>query len=155
MSAVMRVPWTNRLTKLIREPGGVKVEDALEQAKVNLETVRESSLVAVDARLSEIEELHRQAAAGITPALRDAIYAQASDIHSVAGVFDLADLGEAAFSLCELVDRLRVLDRWDPQAVEVHLYALRLFREPQPQGGEAVLEGLRRVTGRVPKAALA
>ena len=153
MSAVMRVPWTNRLTKMIREPGGMRVEDALEGAKANLETIREGCLEAVDARLTELDRLHREAGAAPTAELKDAIYAQASDVHSVAGVFGLQELGEAAFSLCDLVDRLRALDRWDPKAIEVHLNALRLFREPQPQAAAAVLEGLRRVSGRLPKAA--
>ncbi len=155
MSSVMRVPWTNRLAKMIREPGGVRVEDALRDAESNLETLRDGCLESIDSRLAGIEQLHRQTEAGASLEQMDAMYAQASDIHSVAGVFGLGELGQAAFSLCELVDRLRAAGRWDAKAVEVHLNALRLFREPSPHpaAATAVLEGLGRVTNRIPKTA--
>ena len=155
MSTVMRVPWTNRLTKMIQEPGGVRVGDALEAAQTNLDSIRDSCLQSIDARLEELEQLHQQTRAGDASELRDEIYSRAADIHSVAGVFGLAELGQAAFSLCDLVDRLRSLGRWDQQAVAVHLNALRLFRNPQPGTAAAVLEGLQRVTNRLPKPATA
>ncbi len=140
---------------MIREPGGLRVGDALDAAQTNLESIREDCLKAIDARLETLEQLHHQTLAGDRPELRDEIYAQAADIQSVAGVYGLDELGQAAFSLCDLVDRLRSVDRWDRQAVAVHLNALRLFRNPQPEAAAAVLEGLQRITGRLPRPAAA
>lgn len=146
MSAVIHIPWTNRLTKMIAEPGGVRVDEALKGAEQNLETMRESCLIAIDARLAEIEKLHRDAGPAPDQTAKDALYALGDEIHAVAGVFGLNELGAAAFSLCELVDGMRSSDRWNTQAMDVHLGALRLFREPRNAAGAGpVLAGLRRV----------
>jgi len=67
----------------------------------------------------------------------------------VAGVFGLGQLGEAAFSLCELVDHLGETGAWSLEPVMVHLSTLRLFRHPDAKlDGVAVLAGLRRVVER-------
>ncbi len=150
MTAVMRVPWENRLAKMIREPGGVKLNEAVRQADENLESVRDSCLEALDGYLAEIERLHSEGGASPSEEAKEQIYQLANDIHGVAGVFGLDDLGHAAFSLCELVDRLRAARRWTAASVEVHLAALRLLRHPGGEHGD-MLEGLRRVVARVPR----
>ena len=72
----------------------------------------------------------------------------------MAGLFGLNQLVEAAFSLCELADRMRASEKWSAPAIEVHLAALRLFRTPAPAAeGAAVLQGLHKVTDRTPKSA--
>lgn len=152
MSAVMRVPWENRLAKMIREPGGVKLNEAVRQAEENLKSVQDSCLEALDGYLAEIERLHREGGAKPSEAAKASIYQLANDIHGMAGVFGLGDLGRAAFSLCELVDRLCAAGRWNAASVEVHLSALRLLRQPGGDHGD-MLEGLRRVVARVPRQA--
>ncbi len=151
MSAVMRVPWENRLAKMIREPGGVKVGDALAKADENLKTIQEDCMKAVDGYLTQIEALHQEAKSAPTAEVKDAIYRLADDIHGMAGVFGLGELGSAAFSLCDLIDRQREGGGWTPAAVEVHLNAFRLLRHPagDPAARAEVLEGLRRVNERV------
>ena len=149
MSPVIRIPWENRLTKMIQQPGGMKVVDALQRAADNLDSIRGECVAALDQRLDEIVRLHVQGGQKPEPAVEDAIYQMANEIHGVAGVFGMAELGEAAFSLCDLVDRLRALGRWSSAAIEVHIAALRLFREPEVVGDRAqVLQGLRKVTDR-------
>ena len=56
-----------------------------------------------------------------------------------------------AFSLCELLDRLKGADQWDWPAVEVHLSALALLRRATPDAPENqyVLDGLRKLAARV------
>ena len=149
MSQVKRIEWTNRLGRLLKEPGGITVGDALRKASENLEGIKEHGLSALDQRLAEIEELRAKAGSKASAQIKDAIYRLANDIHGIAGVFGLHQLGQAAFSLCELIDRQRERGRWTPEAVDVHLAAFRIFRRPDDQvDGEAVLAGLRRITDR-------
>jgi hypothetical protein len=152
MSAVMRVPWENRLAKLVRKPGGVKLNEAVLQAEENLKSVQDSCLEALDGYLAETERLHVEGGAKPSEEAKESIYQLANDIHGMAGVFGLGDLGDAAFSLCELVDRLRAAGRWNAASVEVHLSALRLLRVPG-EGHADMLEGLRRVVARIPRQA--
>ena len=153
MSAVMRVPWENRLAKLIRKPGGVRLNDAVRQAEENLKSVQDSCLEALDGYLAEIERLHAEGGAKPSDAAKASIYQLSNDIHGLAGVFGMGDLGHAAFSLCELVDRLRAADRWSAASVEVHLSALRLLRQIGGMDHGDILEGLHRVVARVPRPA--
>jgi hypothetical protein len=149
MSQVKRIPWVNRLERLLVEPGGITAGNALRKASENLETVRESSLKALDERLAEIEALRREAGEEASAEIKDAIYRLSNDVYGVAGVFGLHQLGEAAFSLCELIDRMRQRGRWSAQAVDVHLAAFRIFRRPDDEvDGEAVLAGLHKITDR-------
>jgi hypothetical protein len=149
MTTVKRIHRPNRLEKLLLEPGGVTVGQALRKAAENLESIRESSLTALDERLSQIEALRRAAGRRASSEVKEAIYLLANDVHSIAGVFGLHHLGEAAFSLCELIDRQRERGRWSPEAVDVHLAAFHIFRRPDHDAdGEAVLAGLRQITDR-------
>jgi len=152
MSDATLIPWQNRLAKLIREPGGAKVAEVLKRADENLDAIRAQCLDALDRHLEEITQLRASSGPAPSAAVKDAIYQLASDIHGVAGVFGLEALGEAAFSLCELADRLRRSDRWSQDAVDVHISALRLLRHPEGAGDSAqVLRGLYQVLGRFPK----
>jgi hypothetical protein len=149
MSRVRRIEWTNRLERLLDEPGGISVGDALRKAAENLESIKESSLAALDERLAEIDELRRRAGLEASTEVKDEIYHLANDVHGIAGVFGLHQLGEAAFSLCELIDRQREHGRWSQRAVDVHLDAFRIFRRPDDEiDGEAILAGLKQILDR-------
>jgi hypothetical protein len=149
MSKVKRIAWTNRLGKLLREPGGLTVGHALKKARENLDSIRDASLAGLDERLVKIEELRQTGGRDASAEVKQTIYRLSNEIHSIAGVFGLHQLGEAAFSLCELIDRQRLRNRWSPEAVDVHLAAFRIFRRPDDQiDGEAVLAGLRKITDR-------
>jgi hypothetical protein len=147
MSKVKRIEWSNRLGRMLKDPGGITVRKALEQADENLESIREQSLAAIDARLEQIQACNRAAGKDPTEAAKAEIYAHANEIHGVAGTFGLHQMGEVAFSLCELVDRLRERGAWSSQGVEVHVAALRLFRTPNAKlDAKQVIAGLHRVT---------
>lgn len=149
MSKVKVIHRENRLGAMLRQPGGITVGHAIRKAEENLEGIREASLRAVDGQIGQIEAAVRKAGARPSAFDREEIYRLAGEIHGVAGVFGLEQLGEAAFSLCELVDHLGEADRWSAQAIAVHLSALRLFRHPEANlDGKAVLAGLQRVVER-------
>ena len=151
MSEVKFTPWTSRLSKIIRQPGGTTVQGALKDAKRNLEKIRLECILEIDFKLGVIQQKFGQAQQKPSDADLDELYRLSNDIVGMAGVFEMNELGEAAFSLCELVDRLKAPDQWDWPAVEVHLSGLRLLRYSTPGRPEnqAVLNGLRKLTARV------
>ena len=150
MTAATFIAWENRLAKMVKEPGGLKISDALDQAGKNLESIQASCMEAMDAQLDELERLCAEGGRRPPEAIKNRIYDVANDVLAVAGAFDLSELGQAAFCLCELVDRLRASGKWNQAAVEVHLSAFRLLR--QPDGGadrSSVIAGLKGLTDRV------
>ena len=151
MSKAKFTPWKSRLSKIIRQPGGVTVRGALKDAKRNLDMIRRECVAEIDAKLGVIQQKYGQAEDRPETADLDELYRLSNDIVGMAGVFEMNELGEAAFSLCELIDRLKAPDQWDWPAVEVHLSGLRLLRRATPGAPENqdVLNGLRKLTARV------
>ena len=138
----------------MKAPGGIRVPDALNKAAENLETIREDCLGALDEQLTQIERLCAEGGDNPSDTLKLEIYGISNDIVAVAGVFSLTELGEAAFSLCELIDRLRRGGGWSRAAVMVHISAFRILRNPDDQTDRsALVQGLRRVTEKTPTAA--
>ena len=153
MSQATLIPRKNLLGKLIGDPGGSKLADMLKRADENLESIRADCLNALDRHLDGIAQLRAEAGGEPSLAVKDSIYQLSGEIHGVAGVFGFEALGEAAFSLCELTDRLRRSGRWAQDAIDVHIGALRLLRHPESLGDAAVvLGGLRQVLERFPAA---
>lgn len=141
---------TNRLTALIREPGGKAIKAALEEAQAAIEQYRPEVIGDIDARILELERL----AADPTPSIvaREEVYRAASAILEHAGLFGLRPVGEAAYSLCELVDRLANRAAWDAPAVSVHVGSIRLLRElgeDQELQRAQLLRGLHAVVAKV------
>ena len=150
MSAATFIAWENRLGKMVREPGGVRVGQALEQAEHNLEDIQGSCLEAMDLQIEELERLCAEGGRGPPETVKDRIYDLGNDIVAVAGPFQLKELGQAAFSLCELVDRLRTRGKWNQAAIEVHLAAFRLLRQRDPNADRSsIIQGLMGLTDRV------
>ena len=150
MSAATFIAWENRLGKMVREPGGVRIGQALEQAGHNLDSIQDSCLEAMDVQIAELERLCTEGGRQPADGVKDRIYDLANDIVAVAGAFQLKELGQAAFSLCELTDRLRTRGKWNQAAVEVHLSAFRLLRQPDPGADRSsVIMGLKGLTDRV------
>ena len=140
-----------RLTRLIRAPGGLTVENALKDARMNLEAMREECVDDIDAKLALIHEKYDHAELRPTPEAFDDFYRMSNDIVATAGLFGMGELGEAAFSLCEIIDRLKTLEQWDWPAVELHLSALRVLRHAKSgdPANAKMLAGLRKLTARV------
>jgi hypothetical protein len=147
MSAATFVNPPNVLGEAISLPGGVRIADALAKAAKNLETIRAPTLEAMDGCIEEIEALCAQGGARPSEADSRRIYDLSNDVIGVAGVFGLDGLSAAAFSLCELVDCFRSLDRWNQPAVMVHLSSFRLLRHADADVDHAnILDGLHRLT---------
>jgi len=145
MTAVKFSPPKNYLAKSMRQPGGTTVRGALKDAKQNLDMIRAECIAEIDAKLGAINEQFGHAHEKPDDDALDEFYRLSNGIVGIAGTFEMTELGDAAFSLCELIDRLKPAEQWDWPAVEIHLSGLRLLRRATPGAPEnqAMLTGLR------------
>ena len=151
MTVITRRP-ENRLAKVIWIPGGKTIAQALDDAQANLDGIRKESLGVLRAKLEEIQALGRKSEMAPDEDAIQGLYNTSSDVLDIAGLFGLPELGHAAFSLCELLDRLRSRKTWNWPAVQVHLHGLLVLADPDktpPEGRQTVVDGLRQVCQRV------
>jgi len=151
MTVITRRP-ENRLSKVIWVPGGKTIAQALDDAQANLEEIRLESLGVLRAKLEEIQALGRKSEKEPTADDIQGLYNLSSEVLDIAGLFGLPELGHAAFSLCELLDRLKSRKTWNWPAVQVHLHGLLVLADPDktpPEGRQTVVDGLRQVCARV------
>ena len=142
--------YENRLAKSVVSSGGLSATEALKRAEAAVEQVREPTLAEIDASLKEIyglgDDLQGADTAGEEALQR--MYACANRVVAMGGVFGLGELGQAAYSLCELVSRFQTLDRFHWNMIRVHLDGLKLLRNPADHPAAIrteVLNGLRQV----------
>jgi hypothetical protein len=142
----------NRLAKMAWAPGGKAITQALEDAETNVEQGRGEFLSVLRGKLEEIQKLGRQAEQQPKSAVVQQLYALSGEVLDLAGVYGMVELGQAAFSLCELLDNLLARKMWNWPAVQVHLNGLLLLADPAnapPEARQHVVEGLRQVCLRV------
>lgn len=148
-----------RLSEQLREAGGKTVADAVQDAGAGLESIAAACLAALDKALVELERDIAALPAKFDETAMGALYHKVNDMIGVAGAAGLPDMDRAAYSLCDLIDSMRVGQRVGADAISVHLQALQLLRRPDALGGEAavkqILGGLSRVRQKYapPKAA--
>ena len=151
MTVITRRP-ENRLAKVIWVPGGKTIAQALDDAHSNLDEIRGESLGMLRAKLEEIQALGRASETTPSDETIQGLYTTSSEVLDIAGLFGLPELGHAAFSLCELLDRLKSKKAWNWPAVQVHLHGLLVLADPDkipPEGRQTVVDGLRQVCERV------
>lgn len=141
---------TNRLTALIKERGGLMAKDAIAAAEAGVETLRESSMAALDEAISEIERRFGKDVAARAEEPYEDLYVLGSRIIDVSAFVSNAGIDKAAMSLCTLVDSCEGAGYWRWDAVDVHIDALRLLRAHgaalPPEQREAMLQGLYQVS---------
>jgi len=149
MSVVRRFRPENRLAKLIAAPGGVSIADALQQASVELEAVRDSCMTALDEKLNVLTALN---AAAVTRERDEQMYLLSNEIFGEGGAFGLEELSAVAHSLCTMLDANADRLPTRPAIIRVHIEAMRALRHPDMAGDKAaraaVLAGLRGLTSR-------
>jgi hypothetical protein len=154
MTTVRHIPYKNKLAKLIQAPGGKRIAAALAEAQANLDQIADLCLAELDKAIAAIS---LAAAAGErTPQTYETVYAAANDMTGLAGQVGRADLGKAAHSLCELLDRSGTWEGCSPVALKVHVDSLVLLRHPDVLSQEQltdILDGLERVVERTTRAA--
>ncbi len=140
----------NRLAKSVVTKGGMSATEALSAAQAAVDEMRDPTIAAIDANLQEIYGLGERlkTANAFDDEALQRMYICANRVVALGGVFGLAELGQAAYSLCELVSRFQTLERFSWQMIQVHVDGLRLLRNPGDHPAairEEVLAGLRQV----------
>ena len=124
MTEVRYVRPENRLAKLLVQPGGMKIATLLERAAIGVESMREATLLAIDAKIEDIAVI----VASPDPRRFTLIRQYAGELFGDAGAFGLVEIAFAAGSLHDLLE----FDEAPPSttAVNVHLDAIRALRRP-------------------------
>lgn len=141
-----------KLPKLLREPGGLALADALKLAAQNLGAASAGYMAALTEGLTEIEML----AATVTdihhPPTLTKLYDYSCKLIGVASVCGQPSIDDALYSLCDLLEHFRARQMSDAEAIRVHVRALHLLIQHPGAAGltgaQAILDGLHRVSGR-------
>lgn len=112
----------SRLADQIGREGGMTAGMAVERASRELAKTEDASRDAVAEVIDQLERLGRDQTASM-----DEVYDLASAVLDIAGLYDETLLCKAAYSLCELTDKLRMAGRSDWPPVLVHVEGLRLI----------------------------
>ncbi len=144
-----------RLAKLLRTPGGLPVAEAVQRAGAGLLSLRQDCLAELKAMLEVAEAVAGRAGDGFDAEVLAELYAVVSKPIGVPSVCGLTSMDTALVSLSDLLDYLKGQQRWDANAVAVHLRALRLLLHTEgaaaAAGTQAILAGLRKVSQRYAK----
>lgn len=152
MSSVkIHVP-PNKLGKLLRVPGGMAVADAVQKASAGLESLKTDCLADLNKVLEVAEACAAKAGVAYDPEVAGELYTIISTPIGVPSVCGMQSLDTCLTSLADLLDYLKGQQRWDANAVAVHLRAFRLLLHTEgakdTAGAQAILEGLKKVSQR-------
>lgn len=155
MSAVKIFTPPVKLAKLLRTPGGLPVAEAVQRAGAGLASLKNECLGELMTVLEQAEACAARAGADYDAALAAELYDIVAKPIGVPSVCGLAAVDTALISLSDLLDYLKGQQRWDANAVAVHLRAFRLLLHTEgaadAAGTQAILAGLRKVSQRYAK----
>jgi len=137
----------NRLAQHVVEPGGMTAGMANTRAARELAAQQGKSYEAIGETLETLEWLCQDKSAPM-----DSVYDLSTSVLDIAGLFDDKLLCRAAYSLCELADKLRTQDREDWASIKVHVDGMRLIWNTEETGREALnamVDGLWALTERL------
>jgi hypothetical protein len=145
-TARFTIPKLN-LTQLLKKPGGVPVAEAVAAAQANLASLKPQCMTELHALLEAAEKVF---GATYDDAGVASLYQTAVRGIGLGDVCGAGSVDVALTSLCDLLDHLKTNERYDAEAVGVHLRAWRLLisTEIPPEGAQAVLAGLNRVSAK-------
>ena len=152
MSAVKIFTPPVKLAKLLRTPGGLPVAEAVQRAGAGLAGLKNECLGELMTVLTAAEACAARAGDEYDAALLGELYAIVAKQIGVPSVCGLPAVDTALISLSDLLDYLKGQERWDANAVAVHLRAFRLLLHTEgaadQAGTQAILAGLRKVSQR-------
>lgn len=137
-----------RLAELMRKPGGLPAEEALKLAEQNLDELRAPCVTELQTLLDAGEATFARLGADFDDAGVAELYETAVKGIGLGEVSGKASVDKALNSFCDLLDHLRTHQRYDREAVGVHLRAWRLLMSADlpAEGCQAVLSGLHKVS---------
>jgi len=152
MSDVRVFKVENRLAKVISLPGGRTVAEALRGADTRIASVRGACLASLAEKGARLQQLVDLAKSGSPDEAVTGVYSVANDVFSVASAFQMTELAEAAYGLCDLADDSRPSEAINWPAIGVYVDGVRLLAsETGSQDAavrEAIVAGLRAVAAR-------
>lgn len=138
------------LGRLIRMPGGKSAGQAIEDAQRGLDSLQAQSMVELQRVLKKAEDLYVRAEGKFNALVVNALY----DL--INGAIGLPTAGKdraidtMLVSLADLLDYYRTSGEWGDKSVHVHLSTFQLLLRTEgvrdPEGTEAILSGLRKVS---------
>ncbi len=137
----------NRLAQHVAEPGGMTAGMANSRAGRELAAQHGRSYEAIGETLETLEWL-----CDSRDAPMDSVYDLSTQVLDIAGLFDDKQLCRAAYSLCELADKLRTREGEDWASIKLHVNGMRLIWNTDEAGREhldAMVEGLWALTDRL------
>lgn len=139
-----------RLAQLLKTPGGLPVAEAVAAAQANLAELKPQCIGELDQLLAAAEKTFAGLGAAYDDAGVSALYETAVRGIGLGDVCGAGSVDVALHSLCDLLDHLKTHERYDAEAVGVHLRAWRLLisTELPPEGAQAVLAGLNKVSAK-------
>ena len=140
----------NLLGKALRASGGMKVGEALAAAAENLKELEAPAIAELQSTLSQAETQFAVFGEVFNEKKLDQMYMVANHAIGLAALCGLPTVDEAVVSLCDLLDKLKVRKRWDPEAVGVHIHSLRALLSANPGDAQVktILAGLRQVSAK-------
>lgn len=152
MSPVRKFRPPNRLSKLIKDRGGLMAKDAILAAEAGVEGLREASLIVLDETMAEIERRFGPGAPDRGKESFEALYGLTMRMIDVSTFVSDAGLDQASISLAATADSCAEAGYWRWNAIDVHLDALRLLRAVGAQlpvaDRQSMIEGLYKVSHR-------
>jgi hypothetical protein len=150
MTAVRFVFPKPRLAELLRTPGGLPVAEAVERAQQNLEAIKPTCVAELTALLELCEAGFASQGEAFDEAAVKGLYSLAVKGIGAGEVCGAPAVDMALTSFCDLLDSLRTLERYDREAVGVHVRAWRLLMSAglPDAGARQILDGLLKVSGR-------
>lgn len=121
----------NHLAALLDRAHGRPREVAVAAATVRVQAQHEMAMAAIEMLIAGLE------AHDTTGSMPDSIGRDADRIVTLAQAFGLSPLADAARRLYDLTAMLRLRNRRAPDALAVHIKALRLFAPDSPLVGDA------------------
>ena len=139
MSNVRKFRVKTRLSSMIKEPGGIHVNEALKRGEAVLAGQTEVCLDQIDVCIARIEALFADPKSD-----PEEMYRLSTDVVTLCAVLPDPALAEVARSLCELIDQASETGRSKPQAVQVHIASMKLLHRTglDAAGSQQILDSL-------------
>ena len=134
----------NRLANILQANRGAGANELISNAQARVAELGPSIRRTVLDRVERILSMSRDGGI-VAPSDREALGATALEVAELAGAVGLRGLGEVACGISAMVDCAGAQGVWRPEAVTLHLDALRLLQKGggQAQGEEQMLARLR------------
>lgn len=119
-------PVPNRLGKLLRKPGGIARDKALQAAKENVETLREEFVAAIPGEVAALETILAAGGRKVSAESLDAMLRRADQLLTLSGTYGFDRLDTVVKRFCDLASGMIEKHMEDLAPISVHLRAMRL-----------------------------